>query len=33
MTAQADAFVTGEDVVTLAPGEDFSASWGIRVVD
>jgi aldose 1-epimerase len=32
MTAQADAFRTGEDLVVLAPGEDFSASWGIRAV-
>lgn len=30
MTAQADAFRSGEDLVTIAPGEDFSASWGIR---
>jgi aldose 1-epimerase len=30
MTAQADAFRTGEDVVELAPGDDFAASWGIR---
>jgi aldose 1-epimerase len=30
MTAQADAFRTGEDLVMLAPGEDFSASWGIH---
>jgi aldose 1-epimerase len=33
MTAQANAFVTGEDLITLAPGEDFSASWGIRALD
>lgn len=31
MTAQADAFRSGEDLVVLAPGEDFSASWGVRV--
>jgi aldose 1-epimerase len=31
MTAQADAFRTGEDLITLEPGETFSASWGIRV--
>jgi len=35
MTAQANAFRTGEDVVTLAPagqpGEDLSICWGIRV--
>lgn len=31
MTAQADAFRSGEDVVTLAPGEAFGASWGIGV--
>jgi aldose 1-epimerase len=30
MTAQADAFRSGEDLVHLAPGADFSASWGIR---
>jgi aldose 1-epimerase len=30
MTAQADAFRSGEDVVVLEPGDDFSASWGIR---
>jgi len=29
MTAQADAFRSGEDLVMLAPGESFSASWGI----
>jgi aldose 1-epimerase len=37
MTAQADAFRSGEDLVTLAPagrpGSEFSASWGIRVLD
>ena len=37
MTAQADAFRTGEDLVMLAPaghpGADFSASWGIRTLD
>jgi aldose 1-epimerase len=32
MTAQADAFRTGEDLVVLEPGEDFSASWGIRAL-
>ncbi len=31
MTAQANAFRTGEDLVELAPDETFSASWGIRV--
>jgi aldose 1-epimerase len=31
MTAQANAFVTGEDLVVLAPDEELSASWGIRV--
>lgn len=34
MTAQADAFRSGEDLVVLAPagepGDTFSASWGIR---
>lgn len=37
MTAQADAFRTGEDLVTLAPsgesGDEHSASWGIRALD
>jgi aldose 1-epimerase len=33
MTAQADAFRSGEDVVWLDPGEDFSASWGLRTLD
>lgn len=37
MTANADAFRTGEDLITLAPagqpGDEFSASWGIRSVD
>jgi aldose 1-epimerase len=32
MTAQADAFRSGEDLLMLAPGETFSASWGIRDV-
>jgi len=35
MTAQANAFRTGEDLITLAPagqpGEDISLCWGIRV--
>jgi len=35
MTAQANAFRTGEDLTVLAPsgqaGDDFSMSWGIRV--
>ena len=31
MTAQADAFRSGEDLVVIAPGDDFAASWGIRV--
>jgi aldose 1-epimerase len=30
MTAPVDAFNSGEDLVVLAPGETFSASWGIR---
>ena len=30
MTAQADAFNSGEDLVTLSPGATFTASWGIR---
>ncbi len=33
MTAQADAFRTGEDLHLLEPGEQFSASWGIRALD
>ncbi|MCW2843700.1 MAG: galM [Nocardioides sp.] len=37
MTAQADAFRSGEDLVTLAPagqpGDEHSASWGIRALD
>jgi aldose 1-epimerase len=37
MTAQADAFRSGEDLVTLAPagsdGDELSASWGIRALD
>jgi aldose 1-epimerase len=37
MTAQADAFRSGEDLVTLtpagSPGDEFSASWGIRATD
>jgi aldose 1-epimerase len=37
MTAQADAFRTGEDLVTLAPagaaGDEFSATWGVRELD
>jgi aldose 1-epimerase len=32
MTAQADAFRSGEDVVPLAPDGDFAASWGIRSI-
>ena len=32
MTAQADAFRSGEDLVVLEPGGDFSASWGIRAL-
>lgn len=33
MTAQANAFRTGEDLVTLAPdGGEHSVSWGIRVL-
>lgn len=32
MTAQADAFRSGEDVVALEPGDDFTATWGIRAL-
>lgn len=31
MTAQADAFRSGEDLVVLEPGADVAAAWGIRV--
>ena len=30
MTAPADAFNSGEHLVVLAPGEEFSATWGVR---
>ena len=37
MTANADAFRTGEDLVTLAaagePGDEVSVSWGVRAVE
>ena len=37
MTAPADAFRSGDDLVTLAPsgeaGDEHSASWGIRALD
>lgn len=37
MTAQADAFRTGEDLLTLAPagspGDEVSVTWGIRTLD
>ena len=37
MTANADAFRSGEDLVTLSPagepGDEVSVSWGIRTVD
>ncbi len=37
MTARADAFRTGEDLVTLAPagepGDELSVSWGVRVLE
>jgi len=33
MTAQADAFRSGQDLLVLAPGDTFSASWGIRSLD
>jgi len=32
MTAQADAFRSGEDLLWLEPGRTFSASWGIQVL-
>ena len=37
MTAQADAFRSGEDLLMLAPagepGSEFSATWGIHALD
>ena len=30
MTAPVDAFNSGEDLVSLAPGRTFSATWGVR---
>ena len=33
MTAQADAFRSGEDLLMLAPGDEFSATWGIHALD
>ncbi|WP_148614946.1 aldose 1-epimerase family protein [Nocardioides rubriscoriae] len=37
MTADANAFVSGEDLLTLAPaghpGDEVSVSWGVRAVD
>ncbi|MGZ4445352.1 MAG: aldose 1-epimerase family protein [Nocardioides sp.] len=37
MTAQADAFRSGEDLLVLAPagqdGDEHSASWGVRALD
>ena len=37
MTARADAFRTGEDLLTLAPagqdGDEVSATWGVRALD
>jgi aldose 1-epimerase len=30
MTAQADAFRSGEDLIRLEPGASFSSTWGIR---
>lgn len=32
MTAPADAYNSGEHLVHLAPGEEFSATWGIRAL-
>jgi aldose 1-epimerase len=32
MTAQADAFRSGEDLVWLAPGDTFSSTWGIHIL-
>ena len=33
MTAQADAFRSGEDLLMLDPDQEFSATWGIHVLD
>jgi aldose 1-epimerase len=33
MTAPPDAFNSGDDLVVLAPGTTFSATWGIRALD
>jgi aldose 1-epimerase len=37
MTAPANAFRSGEDLVTLAPegqaGDEHSVSWGVRALD
>lgn len=33
MTAQADAFRSGEDLLVLDPGEEASASWGIHALE
>ena len=37
MTANADAFRSGEDLLTLAPagepGDEVSVSWGVRAVE
>ena len=37
MTAPADAFRSGDDLVTLAPagepGDELSVSWGIRALE
>ena len=30
MTAPVDAFNSGEDLISLAPGQTFSATWGVR---
>jgi aldose 1-epimerase len=32
MTAPPDAFNSGEDLVVLAPGASYAASWGIRAI-
>ncbi len=33
MTCPPDAFRSGRDVVTIAPGESWSGSWGIRAIE
>jgi aldose 1-epimerase len=32
MTCPPNAFVTGDDVLTLAPADSVTHSWGIQVI-